>query len=299
MVRKMKEMIDVKTGYQCNNHCKFCVQGDKRDFCRDKTSSEIKDILKNSKGNDVKVIFTGGECTIRPDIIELVAYSKSMGYKIHIQTNGRMFAYKDFCRKMVQAGAFEFTIALHGHKAELHDYLTGAKGSFEQVFKGIRNLVSLGCHVFTNVVITRQNYCFLPEIASLFVDLGAREYKLTFPHILGSALKNRKLVVPRKKIIAPYVKKALEIGLKRKCRPLTEAIPYCLLEPYIDCASEKRESKIKVFDTETIDDFNFWRKEEGKCKAAPCVKCRYFHCCEGPWREYPRFYGWNEFKPVL
>lgn len=295
----MQKRIDLKVGFRCNNHCKFCVQGDKRDFCPDKTSSEIKAILRNSKGNNIEIVFTGGECTIRPDIIELVTYSKSLGYKIHIQTNGRMFAYKDFCKSMVAAGAVRFTVAIHGHNAELHDYLTGAKGSFTQTLLGIKNLLSLGCLVFTNTVITKQNYRFLPGISNFLIDLGIFEYKLSFPHILGSALKNRKSVIPRKEVIAPYVKKSIEVGLKRKRRPLTEAIPYCFLGPHIDCAMENFEYKIKVFDTHMTEDFNRWRKEEGTLKGDKCKGCRYFQCCEGPWREYPQFYGWKEFKPIL
>ena len=31
--------IDVKVGFQCNNRCRFCVQGDKRDECDDKSTA--------------------------------------------------------------------------------------------------------------------------------------------------------------------------------------------------------------------------------------------------------------------
>jgi len=136
--------VDIKVTFKCNNHCKFCVQGDKRQWCLDKSTDEIKTILRESKGNFGEVVFTGGEPTIRADIIELVSYAKSLGYKILIQTNGRMFAYKDFCINMIKAGADVFAISIHGHKAELHDYLTSAKGSFEQSTSGIRNLLSFG-----------------------------------------------------------------------------------------------------------------------------------------------------------
>ena len=294
----MKKRVDIKIGYQCNNHCKFCVQGDKRDCCRDKTTQEIKVILKNSKADYQEVIFTGGEATIRPDIVELVSCSRNLGYKVHIQTNGRMFAYNDFCKMMVSKGAELFTIAIHGHNPQLHDYLTGAKGSFNQTLSGIKNLLSMGCLVFTNTVITRQNYRYLPEISDFLMGLGIYEYKLTFPHIMGSAFKNRKSIIPRKSVVSAYVRKSLEIGLKKKRRPLTEAIPFCFLGPYIDCAIENFEHEVKVFDTHLTEDFNLWRKEEGTLKADKCNRCRYFERCDGPWREYPQLYGWSEFKPV-
>jgi radical SAM protein with 4Fe4S-binding SPASM domain len=54
----------------------------------------------------------------------------------------------------------------------------------------------------------------------------------------------------------------------------------------------------KVFDIKVNENFNRWRKEEGKLKGPRCKECKYFKCCEGPWREYPRLFGWEEFKPV-
>lgn len=290
--------IDIKVSFKCNNRCKFCVQGEKRDFCVDKSGQEIKAILKGSRGNFEEVVFTGGELTLRPDIIELVGYAKSLGYKVQLQSNGRMFFYKDFCVNIIKAGADMFAISIHGHNAALHDYLTGARGSFKQSTAGIKNILSLGRMVVTNTVINKKNYRFLPEIANFLVDLGVPQYQFAYPHILGNALKNINLMIPRKKEIMPYVKKGLKIGIERGRIVRTEAIPYCLLGEYRDCIAEQHIPETKVFDVKINENFNRWRKEEGKLKGPNCKKCRYFKCCEGPWREYPEIFGWGEFKPV-
>ena len=34
----MSKRVDVKVGFSCNNYCKFCVQGDKRDRFEDKST---------------------------------------------------------------------------------------------------------------------------------------------------------------------------------------------------------------------------------------------------------------------
>lgn len=293
----MKRVV-IKISFKCNNHCKFCVQGNKRESCQDKTFHDIKANLRESKDDYGEVIFTGGEPTIRPDIIKLVEYSKGLGYMVHIQTNGRMFAYKEFCKKIVKAGAESFTVSIHGHNGQLHDTLTGAEGSFEQTLSGIKHLQSLGVRVFTNTVITSLNYRFLPTIATMLVNLGIFEYRLTFPHILGSALANRDSIVPRKREIASYLKKALEIGINRKRAPMTEGMPYCFLDGHINCAHENYTPEARVFGTKLTEDFNRWRREEGKVKGPKCKKCKYFQSCEGPWREYPEIFGWEEFVPV-
>ncbi len=294
----MAKRLDIKVTFKCNNSCKFCVQGDKRKFCQDKKFYEIKKILKESKSDYDEVIFTGGEPTIRPDIIELVEYANKLKYRVHIQTNGRMFLYREFCKRMIEAGAAAFTVSIHGHNARLHDALTGVEGSFDQTIAGIKHLCSLKAEVFTNSVITTLNYCFLPKIAVMVINLGIFEYRLSFPHILGRALTNRDWIVPRKKAVVPYVKRALEIGIKKGRIPLTEAIPHCFLSEYVHCASETYMPETKVFDNKLIVDFSRWRMEEGKNKGPKCRECKYFECCEGPWREYPEIFGWDEFTPI-
>jgi radical SAM protein with 4Fe4S-binding SPASM domain len=70
------------------------------------------------------------------------------------------------------------------------------------------------------------------------------------------------------------------------------------LGKYRNCIAERDIPETRVFDIMVNQDFNRWRKEEGKTKGSNCKKCRYFKCCEGPWREYPEIFGWDEFRPV-
>lgn len=292
------QRIDIKVTYKCNNRCKFCVQGNKRENCPDKSNREIKTILCDSKSKYQEVIFTGGEPTIRPDILELVSYAKELGYTIQIQTNGRLFAYKDFCKAMIRAGADAFAISVHGHNAKLQDYLTSAKGSFEQVTLGLKHLISFGKVIVTNTVINKLNYRFLPKIAKFLIDLGIPQYQFAFPHILGNALTNKDWIVSRKKKVMPYVKKGLEIGIKKGRLVRVEAIPYCFLSGFEECVSDRYIPDTKVYDIRLTENFNLWRKEEGKIKGPRCKECKYFRHCEGPWHEYPEFFGWDEFIPV-
>jgi hypothetical protein len=37
---------------------------------------------------------------------------------------------------------------------------------------------------------------------------------------------------------------------------------------------------------------------QGKSKRAECRSCRWDARCEGPWKEYPELFGWDEFRPV-
>ena len=236
----------------------------------------------------------------KADIIELVEYAKNLKFKvIQIQSNGRMFVYKDFCKKIIKAGANEFALALHGHIPQLHDYLTSVKGSFEQTVQGIKNLKSLGQRVIMNTVITKSNYRHLPEIAKLLINLRVDQYQLAFVHPLGNAKKNFDSIVPLMSLVQPYVKLALELGIKAGIKVMTEAIPYCLMKGYEKYIAENIMPKMKIFEENlVIEDFEKSRRKEGKRKGPQCKKCRYFFQCEGPWKEYPERFGFSEFKPI-
>jgi MoaA/NifB/PqqE/SkfB family radical SAM enzyme len=295
------ERVDIKIGFRCNNLCKFCVQGDKRNLLSAKDFKEIKKDLKEAfRKNRTEVVLTGGEPTLHPNFLEIIKLAKSIGFKnIQIQTNGRMFAYPDFCLKTIEAGATEFSPAVHGPNAEIHDFLTSIPGSFNQTTQGIKNLKNLGQRVITNTVITTKNYRHLPEIAKLLVNLNVDQFQFAFIHISGRAAENKNWIVPKKSQIMPYVKKGLDIGIKAGKKVMAEAIPYCFMQGYEDYIAERIIPEGSVFDINfSIEDYGDYRKNKGKAKGPQCPGCKYYKICEGPWKEYPEIFGWDEFKPI-
>ncbi len=298
-----KKRLDLKVGYTCNNNCRFCVVADKRKF-GDLTTEELKKQMEEGRKTCKDIVFTGGEVTIRKDVIELVKYAKKLKFDvIQIQTNGRMLCSKKFCEKIIKAGANEFSPALHGHIAELHDYLTRAKGSFKQTVQGIRNLKLLGQKVITNTVVTKPNYRYLPEIARLLVSLKVDQFQFAFVHPLGNAWKNFDNIVPWISLAAPYIKEGLKIGALAGVRCMAEAMPFCLMQGYEEFVSENYIPETEI--REKIDgkvritkNFTMVRRGVGKIKFEQCKYCKYNKICEGPWIEYPKKRGKKEFKPI-
>ncbi len=292
--------VDIKLGFACNNRCVFCVQGDKRLRQAPRTREQIEQNLREGRRRGVGgVVLTGGEPTLHRDFLWTIRLARSLGYvEIQVQTNGRLFCYPQSCRAAIEAGATEFSPALHGADQEAHDGLTRASGSFRQTVSAIGNLVELGQRVVTNTVVNAKNYRRLPEIARLLVSLGVDQFQLAFVHIAGTAYQNRAWLVPRKTEVMPYVFAALDVGRQAKVRCLTEAIPFCLMTGYEDHIAEKIIPETLIYDAElTIDSYTDYRRAEGKSKAASCGECLWNEQCEGPWREYPEMFGWEELVP--
>ena len=296
----MLPRLDLKVGFACNNRCRFCVQGDKRERFAPKSLAELRQSLVQGRPALEAVVFTGGEPTLRPDLLELVALARELGYRqIQIQTNGRMLAYRGYLQRLVAAGATEISPALHAPDAELHDALTRAEGSFAQTVAGIRHLRELGVPVLTNSVITRPSQTRLEPLAELLCELGVEQMQFAFVHPVGSAAAEFDAIVPRMSEMAPYLKRALAIGRSAGRRVMAEAVPYCMLDGYEQCVAEEIIPPTRVVDAEiTIADYGRYRRDEGKLKGPACASCAYDERCEGPWREYPERHGFEEFRPV-
>lgn len=295
--------VDMKLGYTCCNNCRFCVVANKR-FLGDFTTEQIKkNLIDAKKSGLVDVVFTGGEPTIRKDIFELVSYAKQLGFRtIQIQTNGRMLYYKNFVEKLIDAGTNEFSPALHGHTAELHDFLTRSPGSFDQTVQGIKNLKEMDQYVLTNTVITIPNSKFLTKIAELLINLKVDQFQFAFIHADGNALKYFDQIVPFKSKIKPHVHKALDFAKEHGYEPpniMVEAYPFCFMENYEKYCSEFYIPPSEIREpTGFTPDFENVRRTQAKIKGPKCSECKHFVICEGPWREYPQRRGWSEFQPV-
>jgi MoaA/NifB/PqqE/SkfB family radical SAM enzyme len=293
--------VDLKLDFSCNNRCAFCVQGDKRYQCGPRNIHQVcADLEMGLRSGARQLVLTGGEPTLNANLFAVIRKARQLGYEsVQIQSNGRSFYYSQVCEAAIRAGATEFSPSIHGATAETHDRLTGASGSFEQTLRGIENLVSLGQTVITNTVVTRANYAELPSLARLLVALGVRQFQLAYVHIVGSAANNADWLVARKSEIMSSVLMALDVGRAAGVTCMTEAIPYCLMPGYEDHIAERIIPESMIFDDDrTIDNYGEYRRQEGKAKRPECSACRYFSRCEGPWREYPERFGWQEFVPI-
>jgi MoaA/NifB/PqqE/SkfB family radical SAM enzyme len=296
--------IDIKVGFSCNNHCRFCAQGNKRDTHKDKSDIEVKKILEKFKKTCEGVVFTGGEPTIRKELFGWVKYARDLGYQnIQIQTNGRMFSSITYCKKIIKEGANEFAPALHGSRPKIHDYLTRAPGSWYQTVQGIKNLKLLNQRVLLNSVVNKKNYKDLPNLASLLVKLKVDQFQFAFIHInqvISSDSNLIKEIVPKHSEAEPYIKKGLQIGINAGLEVMAEAVPYCLMKGYENYIAESWIPESAVVDADLVmEDYSYYRKNYGKAKGPDCKPCKYYKICEGPWKEYPQIFGWEEFNPII
>ncbi len=200
----------------CNDHCSFCLDTPAWNGTAIPWNAVVSDLQKGRSADIKRLVLSGGEPTIHPDFIKIVAQAKEMGYD-HIQTvtNGRRMCYPDFMEGAVRAGLKEVTFSLHGHTPEIHDRLTGSPGSFVQGLVALRRALKIqGLIVSVDVVINKQNIRHLREILDFFIREGVREFDLLQVIPFGSAWENKEELFYDVEAELPHLHRALDV-LKR------------------------------------------------------------------------------------
>jgi len=226
----------VRISRTCNNRCSFCLDADVQDGTFISREDVEQDIRRGIEEGAVRLILSGGEASIHPDFLDLVRLGKELGYG-HVQTitNGRMFAYRGFARRAVEAGLDEVTFSLHGHTPELQDELTGVPGSFAQTVAGIRNVVATGIVVSGDVVVSRRNVRHLRTVLDLFITLGIREFDILMVVPFGRASPDEgaDMLFDLEDEIQ-HVHRALELSRDPSLHVWTNRLPARFLEGFED-----------------------------------------------------------------
>lgn len=298
-----KPRSDIRIGYFCNNNCRFCCVGEQEKF--ELTTDEIIEELNFSKKNGIeKIVFTGGEPTIRKDIIQLVSYASNLGFKeVVVITNGRMTSYPDFFNKLVDAGLTGICFSLLDIREDVYEHLCQVKGSFKQLMRSLDLAKKSDLLVSTITIMTKLNYENLPNIAKFLND-----FKNEHPHFFcefmfinptESAWKHREELVPKISEVTPYIHKSLEFAKKNNLHLNVEAIPFCYMIGFEDNIVELTMAKKRIImdpGKEAKLDPESDRRIFGKTKSVYCKECKFNSVCEGVWTNYAKIHGLEELR---
>ncbi len=230
----------------CNNRCIFCLDKDVKKPGIIPTEEVFADLQKGRDLGCERAILSGGEATLHPDYFRIVRRARELGYKrVQTVSNGRMFAYREFLNKAIEAGLQEITFSMHGHTEELHEAQTRVPGSFRQALAGIINaLQSNELIVNIDIVINKHNYRQIDAIMDYFINLGVHEFDLLHVTPYGDAWNNRNKVFYSPAEGLPYLNRAFAYGRREDIFVWTNRFPPEYLTDY----PELIQNPLKIMD---------------------------------------------------
>jgi len=162
--------IDLALTYRCNLACTHCynVTRDKSEL----TTEQWKSVIRKAWDIGIPhIIFTGGEATLRNDLVELTGFAESLGLVTGLLTNGVKLADAGYVNELKNAGIDHVQITLESSVPEIHNSMTGME-SFSDTVAGISNCLKAGIHTITNTTLTKANADSITETVSFLKELG-------------------------------------------------------------------------------------------------------------------------------
>jgi heme d1 biosynthesis radical SAM protein NirJ len=177
---------------RCNLACKHCysISAD-TDFPGELSTTEVFAVMDDLKVFRVPVlILSGGEPLLRPDIFEISARAKAMGFYVGLSTNGTLIDERNIER--IAAIGYDYVgISIDGLRAT-HDRFRRLEGAFDASMKGIRLCKARGIKVGMRFTMTQDNAHELPALLDLMEQEGIDKFYFSHLNYAGRGNVNRK-----------------------------------------------------------------------------------------------------------
>lgn len=157
--------------WQCNQKCLHCYAANQPygSTAELDTDQWLAVIQKCRAAGIPQLTFTGGEPTMRNDLVKLVRAAQ--WFVTRLNTNGRLLT-TPMCRELYEASLDAVQVTLYSWDAAVHNVLVGAPG-FEDTVSGIRNALAAGLNVSINTPLCSKNADYRKTLEFIH-DLGVR-----------------------------------------------------------------------------------------------------------------------------
>lgn len=136
--------IRLETNKSCNLRCRYCYARSGKDLTKAADFNILKRIISEAKELGIKsvVVIGGGEPTLYSEFRELITYIDSLGIVPVIFSNTILMT-EELAKYLYEHNASVMG-KLDSLRPETQDYLAGRKGAFQDIKKGLENLLKAG-----------------------------------------------------------------------------------------------------------------------------------------------------------
>ena len=151
----MISSLEKNGNWNCNQQCMHCYAANQKYAeVKELSTNEWKKIIDICRKNYIpELTFTGGEPTLRDDLVELVDYSK--WFVTRLNTNGVLLT-EDLCKRLHEASLDSVQVTLYSNDRDIHNKLVGSD-NFDKTVQGIRNALNAGLNVSINTPLCDLN----------------------------------------------------------------------------------------------------------------------------------------------
>lgn len=157
----------------CQLNCIHCFHNNHSARGDELSVKEIYALISElRKTGTMQLTITGGEATLRTDIIDIIDYAISCDMNVQLLSNGQI--NREILGKLsLFRKKFFVEISLMGISSG-NDRIVQKRGAYNVAVESIRFLRDAGVKVTVNTVVMKQNYSQLYEISKVVSELNAK-----------------------------------------------------------------------------------------------------------------------------
>lgn len=183
----------IALGYACNHSCLCCplTTYDRlhKQLSLEELNQKIVNLLKR-KGNDntINVVLSGGEPFLNHNIFDVLLTLLTNNCNVTILTNSTQIIKPDIQTRFNEIieknndfrSRLRIVSAIHSSNNEIHDYLTGCKGSLWETLEGLDYVVSQNIPVTVKIILNKANKHSLLDTVKYLDEHFPVDVKLQF-----------------------------------------------------------------------------------------------------------------------
>jgi pyrroloquinoline quinone biosynthesis protein E len=183
--------------HRCPLQCGYCSNPVEMERAGNElTTDEWKKVLTElAEIGVLQVHFSGGEPSVRKDLVELVRHANDLGLYTNLITSAVLIT-KERLAEIADAGLAHIQISFQANDPALANRIGGFKNGHAKKLEVAQWSRELGLPLTVNAVMHRQNLHELRDMIALAVQLDADRIEVANVQYYGWALKNRAALMP-------------------------------------------------------------------------------------------------------
>ncbi len=250
----MPGLLDIILGYDCNLACTYCTITEAM-RARALPARAVAAELSRGRSNGFdKVSFTGGEPTIRADLLPLVRRAADLGYRsIKVQSNGLLLGVGDNAARLLDAGVTCVHISIHTHEAAAYEAMVRREGTHRHMQRALEIFAETDVELGADVILESDTLPRLPSALDWLAARGVRAADLWFVS-LTDGNSNRPQSLPSMSEAVPFIAEARARADAHGIRLRSLHIPPCILGEHADLAHNPALQRVRVVSPDAVFD---------------------------------------------
>ncbi len=184
---------------RCNAACGFCESSSGTPQPDELTHEEAIRLIRDLSGMKVRrLILSGGEPLMRPDLFELMEYANQRAIALGLVTNG--WFVPEMADRLRRLKFFLYFTSIDGEGA-FHDKTRAISGAFEHALQGLELFTRMRVPVrIVNTVVHPGNISRLEKLTDVIAGSGATSWRLTPVSNVGRAAGEARYSLSREQL---------------------------------------------------------------------------------------------------